>query len=211
MPWEYREVVARYARAADHVLDVGTGGGERFGELAGLFARGLGVDIDPEMVAQAERTCTAGNLKFAVCSARLEAVRATFRLILNRHAELDLSAATEHLAPGGYFIIQQVGERNMGCVRAASGQPAGPAPIRPADFAAAGLRLIAFAEYDVEYVVRDIASLVFWLGALDRLHADLDGAAVIGQAHHLNEILAGNVDDRGFVTNEHRYLAIGQA
>ena len=88
---------------------------------------------------------------------------------------------------------------------------AGPAPIRAADFAAAGLRLIAFAEYDVEYVVRDIASLVFWLGALDRLHADLDGAAVIGQADHLNEILAGNVDDRGFVTNEHRYLAIGQA
>ena len=34
---------------------------------------------------------------------------------------------------------------------------------------------------------------------------------MIGQADQLNEILAGSVDDRGFVTNVHRYLAIGQA
>jgi len=32
-------------------------------------------------------------------------------------------------------------------------------------------------EYDVEYVVRDVESLVFWLSALDLPHADLDGAS----------------------------------
>jgi hypothetical protein len=211
VPWEYGQVVARYLRSSDEVLDVGTGGGERFGELAGQFARGLGVDIDPEMVLLASRSCTAGNLRFAVDSARLEGVAATFDVIMNRHAEVDLHAVRNHLKPGGYFITQQVGERNMACVRAAAGQPAGPAPIRAADFAAHGLRLIAFAEYDVEYVVSDIESLVFWLSALDLLHADLDGVAAIASAAGLNKILAGRVDDRGFVTNEHRYLAIGQA
>lgn len=211
VPWDYAEVVARYVRPDDEVLDIGTGGGEAFARLAGLFRRGLGIDIDPEMVRIARQRPAAGNLEFRVCSARLEHVTASFPLILNRHAELDLPAVAEHLAPGGYFITQQVGERNMACVRDALGQPAGGPVISAGQIAAAGLTLVAFCEYDVEYVVRDIDSLVFWLSALDMLHADLDGAAALGSAATLNAILAGNVGDGGFVTNEHRYLAVARA
>ena len=60
----------------------------------------------------------------------------------------------------------------------------------------------------VEYVVRDIESLLFWLRGLDGLHADLDGSAALASAAALNRVLARNVDERGFVTNEHRYLAV---
>jgi hypothetical protein len=63
---------------------------------------------------------------------------------------------------------------------------------------------------DVEYVVRDIESLVFWLGALDVRHTDTDGSAALASAATLNKILAGNTDHLGFVTNEHRYLAVAQ-
>jgi len=35
-------------------------------------------------------------------------------------------------------------------------------------------------------------------------------AAALGSAAMLNRVLAGNVDERGFVTNEHRYLAVAQ-
>ena len=76
--------------------------------------------------------------------------------------------------------------------------------------AASGLRPLAFLEYDVEYVVCDIESLVFWLNALDTAHADIDGPSALASAAILNRILAGNVDEHGFVTNEHRYLAIAQ-
>jgi hypothetical protein len=82
--------------------------------------------------------------------------------------------------------------------------------IAPEQVAQVGLRLLAFAEYDVDYVVCDIESLIFWLSALDLRHADIDGSAALSSAASLNHILAGNVDDRGFVTNEHRYLAIAQ-
>jgi hypothetical protein len=44
-----------------------------------------------------------------------------------------------------------------------------------------------------------------------RYLADLDGAAAVASASALNRVLAGNVDERGFVTNEHRYLAIAQS
>lgn len=58
---------------------------------------------------------------------------------------------------------------------------------------------------------RDIESLVFWLNALDPAHADVDGQPDLAGAAILNRVLAGNVDERGFVTNEHRYLAIAQS
>ena len=51
--------------------------------------------------------------------------------------------------------------------------------------------------YDVEYVVRDIESLVFWLNALDPAHADVDGRSALASAAILNQVLAGNVDERG--------------
>jgi SAM-dependent methyltransferase len=209
VPWEYGDVVLRYLRSSDIVLDVGSGAGERLRELALSFDHGLGIDADPEMVRMA-REGSAGNLSFRVCSERLETVAEVFDVILNRHAPFDLDAVAAHLRPGGYFITQQVGERNMACVKPPLGQSPGPPPIRRQAIDASGLRLLAFLEYDVEYVVRDIESLVFWLNALDAAHADMAGQPALASATILNQVLAGNVDERGFVTNEHRYLAIAQ-
>jgi SAM-dependent methyltransferase len=211
VPWDYPDVVLRYLRPADVVLDVGTGAGERLRDLASSFGHGLGIDADPEMVRLAREDPAVGNLSFQVCSERLESVPGTFDVILDRHAPFDLNAIAGRLRAGGYFITQQVGERNMACVKAALGQPPGPPPIQRQAIAACDLRPLAFMEYDVEYVVRDIGSLAFWLNALDATHADVDGASALASAAVLNRVLAGNVDERGFVTNEHRYLVIAQA
>ena len=209
VPWDYHDVVLRYLRPSDVVLDVGTGAGERLRDLAPSFGHGLGIDADPEMIRLAGED-PPGNLSFRVCSERLESVPQVFDVILDRHAPFDLTAIAAHLRPDGYFITQQVGEKNMACVKAALGQPASPPPIGQQAIAASGLRLLAFLEYDVEYVVKDIESLVFWLNALDAAHADVDGQSALASAAILNRILARNVDGRGFVTNEHRYLAIAQ-
>jgi hypothetical protein len=211
VPWDYQSVVLNFLRPTDDVLDVGTGGGEKLTSLAASFRRGVGIDVDPDMIRLARQHSAARNLEFRVCSERLETIAETFDVVINRHAPFDLAAVAGHLKPGGFFVTQQVGDRNMACVRAALGQPGGPPPIDRQEVLASGLRLLAFGEYDVEYVVRDIKSLVFWLNALDSMHADLDGSAALASASVLNRILAGNVDERGFVTNEHRYLAVAQA
>jgi SAM-dependent methyltransferase len=210
VPWDYRDVVLGYLRPADSVLDVGTGGGEVLRGFASAFGAGLGVDVDPEMVRLASGQAEPGNVSFRVGSHQLESVPETFDVILDRHAPFDLDAVARRLRPGGYFLTQQVGGRNMACVKAALGQSAGPPPASQGQIAASGLRPLAFAEYDVEYVVEDIESLVFWLNALDAAHADVDGPSALASAEAFNRVLAGNVDDRGFVTNEHRYLAIAQ-
>jgi hypothetical protein len=211
VPWDYEDVVKRYLRPADFVLDVGTGGGERLASLAGSFGHGLGIDLDAEMIRLAAEISAPRNLEFRVCSERLESVAGTFDVVVDRHAPFDLVAVAAHLKPGGYFITQQVGERNMACVRTALGQPARPRTVDRRAVSRSGLRALAFLEYDVEYVVLDIESLIFWLNALDVAHADLEGSAGLASAQNLNRILAGNVDERGFVTNEHRYLVIAQS
>jgi hypothetical protein len=99
----------------------------------------------------------------------------------------------------------------MACVRVALGQSPSPPLVGPQSIAASGLRLPAFLEYDVEYVVGDIESLVCWLNALDPAHADVDGRSALASAAVLNRVLAGKMDEPGFVTNEHRYLAIAQS
>jgi len=162
------------------------------------------------MVRFAAENSAAANLSFRVCGDRFESVPETFDVIISRQAPFDLGAVGAHLRPGGYFVTQQVGERNMACVKAALGQAAVPPAVQQRAFAGSGLRLLAFLEYDVEYVVRDIESLAFWLGALDPAHADVDGRSALASAAALNQILAGNVDERGFVTNEHTYLAVAQ-
>ncbi|MGH3283421.1 MAG: class I SAM-dependent methyltransferase [Streptosporangiaceae bacterium] len=207
-PWDYHDLVARYLRPNDSVLDIGTGGGEVFTQLATSFGRGLGIDTDAQMIQLAVANSISGHVRFRVSSERLEAVSETFDVILDRHAPFDLDAIAAHLKPAGYFVTQQVGERNMACVKAALGQEITQPPVQRQAFRASGLRLLAFMEYDVEYVVRDIGSLLFWLRGLDGVHADLEGSAALASAAALNRVLAGNVDERGFVTNEHRYLAV---
>ena len=86
MPWEYREVVLRYLRPSDTVLDIGTGGGERLRDLAGAFGSGLGIDVDPAMVRFATENSAMPNLSFRVGSDRLESVPETFDVIIGRHA-----------------------------------------------------------------------------------------------------------------------------
>jgi SAM-dependent methyltransferase len=208
VPWNYHDLVVRYLSPTDSVLDIGTGGGETFSQLASFFGRGLGIDADAEMIQLAAANSISGNIHFGVGNARLEAVSETFDVILDRQAPFDLDAIATHLKPGGYFVTQQVGERNMACVQAALGQEKTQPPVQREAFPASGLRLLAFLEYDVEYVVRDIESLLFWLRGLDGVHADLDGSAALASAAAFNRVLAGNVDERGFVTNEHRYLAV---
>lgn len=211
IPWEYGDIVRKYVKQTDSVLDIGTGGGERFLELAPYFGSGLGVDIDPEMVTVATKNAEGvQNVAFAVDDASLASITDSFDVVINRHCHLDIPAAAQRVKKNGYFITQQVGERNMANIKLALGDRIDMPVLIREDIEKAGLTVLAFCEYDVEYVVKDIESLVFWLKALDMLHADLNGAKVLSEVDILNSILEGNVDERGFITNEQRFLVVAR-
>jgi SAM-dependent methyltransferase len=229
VPWDFQEVVRRYLRPRCRVLDIGTGGGERFLELVPLIGSGTGIDASPDMVAAARANtpaALAGKVSFAVMDAgRLELPAVGFDLVLNRHAPVYAAEIVRVLSPGGVFITQQVGGRNTQSIFTAFGWESNAAfwqayfsapgaPPMPdnvpglaaleAAFTRLGCTTRAAGEYDVRYWVSDLDSFIFFLKAIplpERFDPYTHCAAV-------NRAIAAYGSPRGIQTNEHRRLLI---
>lgn len=209
-PWEYVSVVRGYLRATDTVIDIGTGGGERLLELSSYARQLLGVDPDPEMIERARELATekgATSVHFEIGTGAKILNR--FDVVIDRHAPFDAEVVHRLLHPGGRFITQQVGEQNMRNVRDAFRLEANAfAPISPEMFVQAGFTVERFDEYNVDYMVRDMDSLLFWLQALDLAHSDFGGFDTEKDVDAINRLLSVSLTADGVVTNEHRYLLV---
>ena len=114
IPWSYtsraRELLAR----ARSVVDMGTGGGEAFGDLCDGYP-GFAVATEGwsgNVLVAAERLSPSGIPVVHASSLQLPFADGSFELILNRHEELSPEEVARVLAPGGYALTQQVGRNN---------------------------------------------------------------------------------------------------
>ncbi len=102
-PWDYADIARAYLAPDSHVLDIGTGGGERFLALADSFRSGVGIDASPEMIATAQENlppALASKISFAVMPAqRLTFPSASFDVMLNRHAPVEATEVARVLRP----------------------------------------------------------------------------------------------------------------
>ena len=218
VPWDYLEVVHRFLRPSHRVLDVGTGGGEKLLLLAPCCATAVGIDADEGMVEHAERNLAAArtdNVSFRLMRAEeLQFADSSFDVVLNRQSVVDVRETARVLRLGGYSITQLVGARNtqnicalFGCgVGGEYGQKVGSVGALSDEFARAGCRIVAVAEYDVPYWFCDVESLVFWHMAIP-VPEDFD---IERQWQRVNQIIADYSTSQGIETNEHRELLIAQ-
>ncbi|MGH2583340.1 MAG: class I SAM-dependent methyltransferase, partial [Dehalococcoidia bacterium] len=127
VPWEYTEVVREYLHLTSRVLDIGTGGGEKFLVLAPHFGTGVGTDVSPAMIHTARANTPpklAATVTFMVMAAEALAFPdASFDVVLNRHAPFAVDQVLRVLRHGGVFITQQVGDNNSQNVFEALGWP----------------------------------------------------------------------------------------
>jgi len=171
VPWEYPQVVRRFLKPTDQVLDIATGGGEVFLSLASAFGSGVGTDVSAEMIATARENKPPDlreKVSFEVMAAQdLELDGETFDLVLNRHGPVFVAPIMRVLKPGGYFICQQVGGLNtqnvfqlFGCESSGAywrrywdehGFEHQDLPSLVRSFSAAGCRTIASGSYNVDY------------------------------------------------------------
>ncbi len=220
VPWDYMEVAARYLKPTDCVLDVGTGGGEKFMQLASHFREGIGIDHEAEMVATARRNLPPGIRvtfeQMSIDSLLFEDHR--FDVVLNRQAPISGDEIARVLRVNGYFVTQQIGPLNMQNILEEFGWDITTLPQSRGIqsyievFKTHGCVVIAQAEYDVRYFVRDIESLVFWLKAI--LHYSATGfPETFDIEKHwqvIDRIVSKYQTPRGIETNEHRQLLIVQ-
>ena len=215
-PWEYANVVRQFVTDTECVLDIGTGGGERFLTLAPYFRKGVGIDQSTEMIKQAMRNKevqNVANVDFKLMDANhLEFPDAEMGMVLNRHCSVNVDEIVRVLRSRGYFVTQQVGDRNtlnflqaFGWTLESFGDEWGQ---RMEELVLAseqsGCRVVAEAEYDVRYWFCDVESLVFWLKSVP-LPEPFD---VDKHWEGVNRILNDYKTIQGIETNEHRELLI---
>jgi ubiquinone/menaquinone biosynthesis C-methylase UbiE len=112
VPWDYADVVRQFLAKSDHVLDVGTGGGELFLALAPHFGKGVGIDISNAMIEQAlrnKRLKKIALVDFGVMDgSHLGFADEQFEIVLNRHSDVYVSETARVLRSRGNFVTQQV-------------------------------------------------------------------------------------------------------
>ena len=113
-PWDYESRARGLLTSSGSVLDMGTGGGERFSEICRGYD-GLAVATEewpPNVPVASARLSAIGAPVVHASSLHLPFGAGAFELVLNRHEELDPAEVARILAPGGRFLAQQVGSDN---------------------------------------------------------------------------------------------------
>ncbi|MCP2167027.1 class I SAM-dependent methyltransferase [Goodfellowiella coeruleoviolacea] len=170
LPWDYRRLVTERLSGVDSLLDLGTGGGELLSSLAPLPARTAATEGFAPNVPIARRRLTPLGIAVAEVGDDdlLPFPDHSFDLITSRHESYDPAEIRRVLAPGGVFLTQQVGGRDLAEVNQALGAP--PHAYLDWDLAAAaaqladaGFEVTWRAEAHVPAEFHDVGALVLFL------------------------------------------------
>jgi len=119
-PWDYGAIVKSHLKDTDKLLDMGTGGGEFLLTLNHPYKNTYATEayepnyelckkvLSPLGITVA-RTYTDENLN---TDDKIPFEDEQFDIVINRHESFDLSEVDRVLKHGGYFITQQVGNKN---------------------------------------------------------------------------------------------------
>ena len=114
LPWDYTAVVREYLRDTDTLLDIGTGGGEVLLSLGHPHKNTSVTEAYPPNLELCRNKLSPLGITVAQTydDDMLPFEDKSFDFIINRHESFFPSEVDRTLKSGGYFITQQVGNRN---------------------------------------------------------------------------------------------------
>lgn len=126
LPWSYQDLVRAHLPHTDSLLDLGTGGGELLSSLTPLPARTAATEGYPPNLPVARARLEPLGVQVAETGddELLPFPDDSFQLVIDRHESYDPSEVRRVLTPGGTFITQQVGGRDLQELNEALGAPA---------------------------------------------------------------------------------------
>jgi len=223
-PWSYDDLAVQVMRGAASVLDVDTGGGERFASLleaAGTAVRAYATEGWPPNVPLARNRLTPFGVKVVeVGASPLPFPDQSLDVILNRHGLLQPSEYYRLLVQGGTAITQQVGsETNRELVEALAAK-AGvnrefigliverwDAAVAAQLCERAGLEVERVEEYRWTHRFLDAGAIAWYLKAVPWT---IEGFSVDGYAAQLLR-LHRQIEREGFFdTTFHQFLVVAR-
>jgi len=174
-PWDYLVRAAVLMRQATSVVDLDTGGGERFLELRPHWPAKVVVteEYPPNFDLVTQRLAPLGVQVLAVQltdDAPLPFADGEFDLVLNRHAAFNPAELARILASGGNFLTQQVHGLWAADLLAAFGATPQWPDAAPEKYVprlqAAGLAIVDVQEWQGALRFADVGALVYYLKAV---------------------------------------------
>lgn len=113
-PWDYKEVVKSYLNDTDILLDMGTGGGEFLLTIGHPYKNTHATEAYAPNFELCKETLSPLGISIVrtYTDDKLPFDDSYFDIIINRHESFDLTEVNRVLKHGGYFITQQVGNKN---------------------------------------------------------------------------------------------------
>lgn len=224
LSWDYEKIVLKYLKKTDRVLDIGTGGGEFFIKLAPHFQKGVGIDLDTEMIKAAKENLPKtlkNKISFLKMDAEhLDIPKQSFDIVINRHSTVFPFQVNKVLKTGGYFITQQVGGENAENIHKIFNWPSnkeywtnfwrkkGKLP-QGVENLSRQFRNLGFAierkeSEKVNYWFKDVPSLIFWLKSVPLP----EKFEIKKHWEKVNKFIEKYSTPKGIETNQHRVLLV---
>jgi SAM-dependent methyltransferase len=174
-PWSYTSRAAEWMRQASSVIDLGTGGGERYLKLRAHWPKKVVAteEYPPNIKLATERLSPFGVRVVDVRlteDGRLPFADGEFDLVLNRHSGFNPQEVARILAPGGTFLTQQVHGLWAADLLAAFGTKPQWPDATPEKYVpqlrAAGLAITEIREWSGKLSFTDVGAIVYYLKAV---------------------------------------------
>ena len=198
------------------VIDVGTGGGEKFLKLREYWPDKVVVteDYPPNVKLAVERLTPLGVSVLDVPLAEDEPMplaAGEFDLVLNRHSSFNTREVARILAPGGTFLTQQIhGLWADDLLAAFDARPqwpdSTPEKYVPA-LIAAGLNIMDVQNWSGKLTFTDVGAIVYYLRAVPWL---VPGFSVETHLEHLNRLQHRLESGEALVFRARKYLIEAQ-
>ena len=173
--WSYLDRAAELMKRSSSVIDLDTGGGEKFLRLREHWpARVVATeDYAPNFKLARERLSPHGVdvVRVAVSDTDpMPFVDGEFDLVLNRHADFNSSEVARVLSSGGTFLTQQVHGMWLWDLQAAFDAAPQFPDATPEKYVpllkAAGLTIVTLEEWEGWLVFNDVGAIVYYLKAI---------------------------------------------
>ncbi len=213
-PWNYKAIVREAMQAAQVMLDMGTGGGEFLESLRPLPSETFATEAYAPNIPLAQERLEPLGVKVVPIEKDnyLPLDEGQFDLIINRHEAFWGSELARILKPGGTFITQQVGEKNLTELNEwLTGQSRGKSPssyeIALHYLQEAGLEIIESQEAFIETEFYDVGAIVYFLKAAPWQVKEYSPETHRHQLRHIFDYLqeVGN-----FAATDHRFLIVAR-
>lgn len=173
LPWDYQALARKALDRAQIILEMATGGGEKFSELAPFRGKKVfAIESHHLSYLLAKKRLEPLGVKVIEMkgSRELDFEDNYFDLVLNRHGGFRSSEIARILKPGGYFLTQQVSANNWDDLKKEFNAPM-KWPDRLPDIVSeelkqCGMIIERLKSWNGKVVFKDVGALVFMLKAV---------------------------------------------